>query len=144
MKLKPYYTTTRMWKISVVRIVSCTIGRNRKLTRPLWKTSVVPAQDEHDYSRFTLNMGTSECLTFALLGTQPTEIHTYHQQKNVQECLWLCYFQYSQNWILPKCPSPAKWRNVLWCIHPTRMNGSCLLVRLWDDFYFLLLLISMS
>ena len=44
-----------------------TTGRNIKLKRPLWKSFIVPVQAERDhYFRFSLNMGTSRCLTFAL------------------------------------------------------------------------------
>lgn len=44
-----------------------TTGRNIKLKRLLWKSFIVPVQVERDYYfRFSLNMGTSRCLTFAL------------------------------------------------------------------------------
>ena len=71
-------------------------GRNIKLKRPLWKSFLVPIQAEHDYSRFTLNMGTSRCMTFALPETWPREIHTHNHQKNVY--VYSCAI----NTILPK------------------------------------------
>lgn len=61
-----------------------TTGRNIKLKRPLWKSFIVPIQAEHDYYfRFSLNMGTSRCLAFAVPEIWLREIHIYNHQKNV-------------------------------------------------------------